>query len=244
MQCEHCQNWYAAISSCSNRYDSVLIECHVCRFHFGCIGYTTESAAQVEGYSCDLCQGMGAQPTRSKSLTISHPTAHVLLHLVGSGYRIDRCTARLYDQLLERLASVAAATLRVATIWVCKGVRSSCNQVAIRLLHPYVSVGWLVRGNDGELDGPSRRYGLRSGGRPHRRPPSAWCRPGRQIGAELCTSERLNRVPAGPWPVLAVARESETATQAGPRSRSQFKYKLEPACTQFATTRLASRKTD
>ncbi|GAA6064263.1 hypothetical protein JCM10212_002590 [Sporobolomyces blumeae] len=42
IQCEHCSNW----------------------FHFGCIGLSDETAAQIEGYACEMCQQMGVGVTR------------------------------------------------------------------------------------------------------------------------------------------------------------------------------------
>lgn len=106
------------------------------RFHFGCIGYTTETAAQVEGYSCDLCQGMGAQPTRSKSFTYISPVCSLSL-LAYFCLDSARCMpVALRGLLFERLSFPSAATAPVATAWGRRHVIWSCNQVAISLLQP------------------------------------------------------------------------------------------------------------
>lgn len=43
----------------------------LCRFHFSCVGLTAETAAQIEAYSCDMCEQMGMGSTRSECISFS-----------------------------------------------------------------------------------------------------------------------------------------------------------------------------
>jgi hypothetical protein len=48
-----------------------------CRFHFSCVGLTAETAAQIEAYSCDMCEQMGMGSTRPGGKERNSPIAAV-----------------------------------------------------------------------------------------------------------------------------------------------------------------------
>ncbi len=152
MQCEHCQNWYAEAltSPALLTPDSRLIASSTGRFHFGCIGYTTETAAQVEGYSCDLCQGMGAQPTRSESSFPHRREAYLPFYACSLSVLFDRHSGPVYGLPFGRPHSAERATAAVATCWRDHQGVWSCNQVSISLLQPSVIAGPLSSRARGE----------------------------------------------------------------------------------------------